>query len=401
MQYYSFSKISSFKNCPRQFKFENIEKASVEKPVTVEAYQGQAVHKTLENLYQLKTGGRLIPIDEMKKGYLEIWEGPDRDRIKVTREGLGVDDYVKTGAEALEWYYHEFQPFDEGKTIALEKMLNFPIDPNGRFGIRGKVDRITLRPDGVLEIVDYKMKTSLPTQSMLNDDEQMGLYQIGVSQAWPDFKKIELKQIFLRQGVVMSAEMNLDKIEEISYRIYQQILEIEDAKINDNFPIKESGLCDWCVYFELCPAKRHQLALDGEITDDFDAKSGRELASKYLDLNRQIKILKTDLDTLKADIVQYCEATDVKNLAGDIGSLNVTAYESDALPTKTENETAYLDMSLLAREAGLDECFKLDQNVLYKEFYKKNRLDDSLKDRLQKYLIKKRKESIRSYYKKM
>ena len=46
MLYYSYSKLNTFNNCPRQYKFENIEKVTVEKPVQVAASALQA-EKTL------------------------------------------------------------------------------------------------------------------------------------------------------------------------------------------------------------------------------------------------------------------------------------------------------------------------------------------------------------------
>lgn len=400
MQYFSHSKIDSFLKCPRQYKFVNIERAAVEKPVTVEIFVGQSIHLALEKLYQMKSGGKLISSEEIGKVYLDFWEGPDRDRIKITREGMGMDDYIKEGSVALDWYYKQFQPFDEGKVIALERMLNFPLDPGGRFGIRGKVDRITLREDGVVEIVDYKMKKTLPTQQSFDDDEQMGMYQIGVMTAWPDFDRIELKQIFLRQGLTMTATMDKDKIDEIRYRVYQNILEIIKATEDDNFPTKESMLCNWCVYNELCPAKRHRLALDDEITADFDAKMGRELASRYLKINDEIRTRKSQLEALKKDIVRYCDEVDVSNLAGDIGSVSLRVAESETFPSKSENEKAFLEMSHLARQSELDECFKLDQNILYKQFFVKERLENNLMEKLTDFLVKKRRETIRTYYKK-
>jgi RecB family exonuclease len=397
---YSNSRIGTFETCPRQYKFEYIEKASVEKPVGVELFLGNAVHRVLEKLYTLKRNGRIQSLEEVLAFYHECWEGPDIDKIKVTREGLGVDDYIKVGAEALKKYYETMQPFDDGEVIALEKNINFPLDPNGRFSISGRVDRISRDKDGLVEIIDYKTKTSLPSQQVFDNDDQMGLYQMGVRYSWPDFQNIRLKQYFLRQGVTMMTTMDEERLEEIRYRTYQKILEIEKAQEEDNFPPKEGAICDWCVYFELCPAKRHRLTLEGDIAVEFDAKMGQEMAGKYLKLNSDKKIIESELRALKQDIVKYCEETDITNIMGDTGSLTLHVKEGEAFPSKSVDEEAFLAISQLAREAGLDESFKLDENVLYKEFYIKERLPEDLKERLKKYLIKKRQETLRTYYKK-
>lgn len=397
---YSNSKIGTYNTCPRQYKFGYIERASVEKPVGVELFLGNVVHRALEKLYTQKRNGRVQTLEEILEFYNECWEGPDNEKIKVTREGLGVDDYIKVGLDILKKYYDSYAPFDDGEVIALEKNISFPLDPNGRFVISGRIDRISRLADGKVEIIDYKTKASLPSQQVLNDDTQMGLYQLGVRHSWPDFNEIKLKQIFLRQGVVMSTTMDEDKLEEIRYRTYQKILEIEKATADDDFPPKEGAICDWCVYFGLCPAKRHKLTLDEEIDIEFDAKMGRELASKYLKLNRDKKVLDTELKALKGDIVRYCEEVDVTNIMADIGSIKITVRDSEVFPTKSGDEDAFLAISQLTREAGLDESFKLDEKVLYKEFYAKERLTDDLKEKLKKFLINKRQEILKTYYKK-
>ncbi len=397
---FSNSKIGTFNTCPRQYKFEYIEKASVEKPVGVELFLGNAVHRVLEKLYTLKRNGRIQTPDEMLKFYNECWEGPDIEKIKVTRDGLGVDDYIKVGSEALKKYYDMMHPFDEGEVIALEKNINFPLDPGGRFSISGRIDRISRNNNGLVEIIDYKTKTSLPSQHVFDNDEQMGLYQLGVMYSWPDFKDIRLKQFFLRQGVTMTTTMDNNRLEEIRYRTYQKILEIEKAQAEDYFPPKEGAICDWCVYFELCPAERHKLTLDEKIDIEFDARMGHDLAGKYLKLNSEKKILESELNALKQDIVRYCEEEDITNIMADTGSITLSVRESEAFPTKSGDEEAFLAISQLAREAGLEESFKLDERALYKEFYARERLPGDLKEKLKKYLIKKRQEILKTYYKK-
>ncbi|UCD93766.1 MAG: PD-(D/E)XK nuclease family protein [Candidatus Zixiibacteriota bacterium] len=396
---YSNSKIGTFRTCPRQYKFQYVEKAAVEKPVSVEAFLGDAVHRTLERLYRLKLNGRVQTADEMLKSYHEYWEGPDKDKRKVTRENLAVEDYINTGSDALKRHYEKYHPFDDGVTMALEKNIRFPLDPAGHFTLVGVVDRISRRDDGVVEIIDYKTSSVMPTQRSLADNNQMGLYQMGVKYLWPDFERIELKQIFLRQGMELKAVMDEEKLEEIRYRTYQAVLEIERAVGDDNFPPKESAICDWCIYYELCPAKRHRLALDEEIEVAFDADQGKDLAEQYLQLSESRKKIDSELKALKEDLVRYCAEFDVTNVAATEGSVTVSATESESFPTKSDNEKEYLAISLLAREGGLEECFKLDPRVLYKEFFARKRLPEDLEARLKKYLIKKRQSIVRTYFK--
>lgn len=395
---YSYSKIGQFRNCPRQYKFNYIEKATVEKPVSVEMFLGSAVHRALEKLYKFKVNGRIQPEEEMLADYHKDWEGPDRDRIKVTKEYMGIDDFINIGNEALAKYYKMYHPFDEGEIIGLEKNASFPLDPANRFMIRAKLDKLVQRPDGVVEIVDYKTQSRLPTQQDLDNNLQMGLYQHAVNFLWPQFDKIELKQIYLRQGIAMSTVMSQDKLDELKQDSINLILEIEQAGRDDDFPVKESALCDYCPYFELCPAKRHRRALDDEAADVINPETGKELAEKYLHLNEEKKKIESELKALKEDIVGYCDKTDMVRLDSDTGFIKITSTEKDGFPSKTEDNNAFIKMSQLARAAGLDECFKLEPNVLFKELFAREKLDEELTEKLSKFVRKKRNDTIRTSY---
>ncbi len=396
---YSYSKIGQFQNCPRQYKFNHIEKATVEKPVSVEMFLGSAVHRALEKLYKFKVNGRIQPEEEMLADYHKEWEGSDRDRIKVTKEYMGIDDFINTGAKALAKYYKMYHPFDEGEIIGLEKNASFPLDSANRFMMRAKLDKLVQRKDGVVEIVDYKTQARLPTQQDLDNNLQMGLYQHAVNFLWPQFDKIELKQIYLRQGIAMTTVMDQDKLDMLKQDSINLILEIEQAARDNDFPVKESALCDYCPYFELCPAKRHRRAIEDEASDVLNPETGKELAEKYLLLNEEKKKIESELNALKEDIIGYCDKTDMVRLDSDSGFIKITSTEKDGFPTKTEDNKAFMRLSQIARAAGLDECFKLETNILFKELYAKEKLDENLTEQLSQFVRKKRSDIIRTNYK--
>jgi hypothetical protein len=391
---YSYSQLNQFRGCPRKYKFQYIERAVVERPVSVELFMGSKVHQALERLYNLKVHNQIQSRDEMLDFYHSQWEGPDKAKIKVVREYLAVDDYIKIGADSLGKYYDMYYPFDEGEILGLEKNINFPVDKDSRFIIRGKIDKIVKRDDGQVDIVDYKTGREVQSQPKLDNDLQMGLYQIGLNYIWPMFDKIELKQVYLRQGIEMKTIMPPDKIDEIRYDTYQKILEIENARREDNFPPKESALCDWCVFYELCPAKRHRLKIDDQVTDEIDPGVGRDLVDRYLEKDRQKKLLDVELKALKDDIVGFCEKADLSRLDSDSGHVSVKISESGAFPSKTADEKAFAELSFLVREAGLVECFKLDIGTLYKEFFIKEKLPADLTERLRQYIIRKKKAQV-------
>ena len=106
--------------------------------------------------------------------------------------------------------------------------------------------------------------------------------------------------------------------------------------------------------------------------------------------DKEIKTKSAELKALKDDVVRFCDESDLTKLSSKAGDLNVRFSETEEFPSKTANADAYLNISMLARDAGLDEAFKLDQNVLYKEFYRAEKLPRDLRDKLGVFLIKKR-----------
>jgi putative RecB family exonuclease len=399
MQSFSYSRIGTFKNCPRQYKFAYIEKPAVEKPVSVEAKLGSSVHFSLEKLYKYLVNGKILDKSVLLEDYMKRWEDQDRDRIKVVREYMDVDDYIKVGASALEKYYDRYHPFDGGEVLGLEKNISFPLDPPNRFTIRSKLDRIMRRADGTVEIIDYKTGGMLPSQQDIDRDVQMGLYQIGLQHLWPQYEKVELKQIWMRQQTELVTVMPAARLEEIRYAVYQDILAIENARRLDDFPPKESSLCDWCVYFDLCPAKRHRLALDRNDVEEFDAARGEKLAEDYLRINEQKKKLEAELKALREDILRYSEQTELTRLDSKIGHVRVSSSEAEGFPSMSEDENAFVRISVLARQAGLEECFKLDGNALYKEYFLKERLDAGMMEKLRQFLRSRRTDRITASYK--
>lgn len=387
---YSHSSIDTYNNCPRQYKFAYVERVSVEKKLTADLYLGSVVHKALENLYRTKLNGRVMPFEELLAFYNRQWDETEKNRLVVVRESDSIEAFIEIGRIGLKKFYDKFAPFDNGQTLIIEEFVDFPLDPNGRFNIRGKIDRMARLGDGSVEIIDYKTQAMLPTQVALDNDDQMALYLMAVRQLWPDFKNIRARQVFIRHGVEMTANMSDDKLDEIRYAIYQNILEIEDAAKNDNFPPKESSLCNWCEYYNLCPAKRHQRALEGNQDEQFDEKVGEKLAEQYITLDTDIKSKTAELKALKEDIIRFCEESDLTKLYSAAGELNARFSEGEEFPSKTANSDAYLNLSILARDAGLDEAFKLDQNVLYKEFYRSDKLPPELKQKLGVFLVKKK-----------
>ena len=396
---YSHSSLGTYNSCPRMFKFRYIQKVTIPKVLPAHIYLGNVVHHLLKKVYDIAAVGKLLPQDELVKDYTAEWQKPIISQISVTSEHMAVDDYIEIGRKMLIDYYEEYQPFDQGTHLGSELNISFPL-PGTNFGFRAVIDRLWRREDGVVEICDYKTG-KLPAQGV-NDEtfrRQMGLYQLAVQSNFPDFESIELAQYFLKHGVRISCRLRPDELEELVEKFRLEISESIDAERRDDFPTKESGLCPYCDYLSLCPAKRHSAYLDGEIAADNDVQVSMEQASKladrYIEINEQYNQARQKREALKEDIASVAEELGLERLAGSEADIKVRVVDEEKLITKTEDPRKFADLSHLVRQWDVDECFKLDNSFVMKQLLQKGKLSPEQQQKLGEYINSRRSSTVR------
>jgi len=388
---YSHSALDAYRTCPQQFKFAYLDKVQTEKRVTADAFMGNAVHRALNHLYEVASYEKLLPKEDLVAYYDRIWEEADKEHLTVVKESLGVDDYIRTGRSMLEKYYEKHQPFSEGTTIGLELMLSFLLPgTSARFSAR--VDRLWQRPDGVV--------ATLPRGGRYPKFFfQMGIYQLAVQETYPPFDQIELAQYFLKLDQVVRHRMSPEELDELVAELKHTIAETIHAEKLDTFPTSEGPLCDYCAYFNLCPAKRHRLLLKregGEAKDKEEittAEAAAELAEKFLELDARIKSLKGEHEALKGQLSEAARTLEINKLQADSGTVSVSRKMVDRFVTKTVDRDGFANLTFLVRQLGLDDYLQPDTNALMKDIYGKGRLSEEDEKKLAEYII--RKEEIR------
>ena len=78
-----------------------------------------------------------------------------RDNIVIIKEGYNQDNYCKMAEKYISDYYRRYDPFDQGKTIAIEDRILISLDNSGYYKLQGYIDRLTEIKDGFYEIHDY------------------------------------------------------------------------------------------------------------------------------------------------------------------------------------------------------------------------------------------------------
>jgi len=357
---YSHSRIETFKNCPKKFYFQYIEKPEIEEKNGIEAFLGSMVHLALEKLHKDLKFTKVNSLEEILYYYSEEWEKNFDSTIEIVRKEYTKEHYKGMGKRFLTDYYNKYQPFDQGKTIGLEMeiTLKFLDEQNIIYNLIGYIDRLTMITEEYFEIHDYKTNAHTKTQEEVDKDNQLALYAIAIKRMYPTVKRVDLVWHFLESGLEMRSTRTDEELDVLEQEIINSIKEIERKTTTNVFPTKESTLCDWCSYKELCPAKNHLVMLKKLPENEYLKDEGVKLVEKYLELTKQKKEvvdkIDPELEKIKFAILNYSKTNNSERVYGTNGnSILVKEYENYSLPEKGTRERDALDKKL--KDTGIWE----------------------------------------------
>ena len=184
--------------------------------------------------------------------------------MRIVREDQTIEDYYEKGQLYLENYYHKYQPFDQDQTQGIEMKVLFNLDSDGQYKMQGFIDRLGKDESGTFWIHDYKTSARKLSEEDAKFEDQLALYQIGLSQnpkIGPGAKvKLAWHFVAFDKDLVVS-ERNAKEVEWLKKKYVSKIQEIEKAKV---FPVKPSRLCGWCEYLSLCAGGKAYLESKGK-----------------------------------------------------------------------------------------------------------------------------------------
>ena len=271
MTIYSYSRINTYFTCPAQFQFRYIEKRPSPVAEGIELFLGSRFHETMEFLYH-QVPKKIPTVNEMVDYFKNHWEKhwqqslqKQKDKnfketLRIVNEGQSAEDYFQKGLLFVENYYHQYHPFDQDKTEGIEIRVTFDLDSKGQFKMQGFIDRLGRDDEGTLWIHDYKTSSRKISEEDVKTEDQLALYQIGLTQNPKYGAKEKIKLIwhfvaFEKDQVV--SERNPKEISWLRDKYISKIQTIEKAK---SYPTKPSVLCSWCEYLSVCSDGQQSVA---------------------------------------------------------------------------------------------------------------------------------------------
>jgi len=362
MLVYSYSKINTFKQCPRKFAFTYIEKPAVPKIKPIETFMGDIIHRALRKLYEDRLFNKILSEEELLSYFEEEWQRSYSPEVQIIRSQFSVEDYLKTGKVSLKKYYQRHYPFDQSQTLGLEYKITVELEKD--IFLTGIIDRLAKDSKGVYEIHDYKTNRELLPHKNNQENRQLSLYQLAIEVNYPDVKEIKLIWHYLLFDTSITVRnLPADK-ETLKKEILQEIFLIEKSR---EFPTRPSNLCDWCEFQRICPAWQHKFQ---KSENPHLAEEPSLLVQKLALLEEEFaqieKEYKEERALLKEALIEYALKHGLERIFGDEYVAKIKKSLSIIFPKKGEKEREDLEQRI--KELGLwEELSDLNLKALEKK----------------------------------
>jgi putative RecB family exonuclease len=233
--------------------------------------------------------------------------------------------------------------------------------------------------------MDYKTNASMKDQEEADEDRQLAMYSIWVKDKFKDAKSVKLIWHMLAFNKDAVSERTDKQLKELQEDVTNLIKEIEKATKENNFPRKQTALCDYCVYKEQCPSFKHEAELNKiEDVEKFKENEGVKLVDEFSEIKTKLSELKNQEDEFKEKLINYSKQFEIDVVYGSNKKCSVKEFEKIVMPEDDEDKAKLIK---LIKDLGVYEecsmlCYpKLNSKVLKDEIDKKiQKMVDIVKD---------------------
>jgi len=379
MTTYSNSRVSTYENCPYQYKLHYIDKVEVETPTTIEPFMGDMVHQTLEFLYKNKKFKKRVAKNILIKFYRDLWNKNYSDDIRIVKadkENVGADNYRKMGEQFISDYYDRMKPFEQITILGLETQDRMTLPDGNQWHVR--IDKLGCDDKGNYYVCDYKTNARMKDQEEADSDRQLAMYSIWVKDKFKDAKSVKLIWHMLAFNKDAISERTDKQLKELQEDVTNLIKEIGKATKENNFPRKQTALCDYCVYKEQCPSFKHEAELNKiEDVEKFKENEGVKLVDEFSEIKTTLTELKNKEDEFKEKLINYAKQFEIDIIYGSNKKCSVKEFEKIVMP---EDKTELIE---LMKKKGIWEDFVMLNYMKLNSGVIKGNIDEEIKNKVE------------------
>ncbi|MBI4080896.1 MAG: ATP-dependent helicase [Candidatus Levybacteria bacterium] len=239
--YISYSQINAFQTCPLHYKLRYI--LNVPTPPSPALSYGLSVHNTLRDFFQLVRAKEKMKAEGIHDLLKKNW-------IRLGYTSKIHEEQAYKQADTMLFSVAKNSLLEPAETLALELPFQFFIK---QLKVGGRIDRIDRKPDGRIEIIDYKTGSNIPDEKKVQEDLQLTFYALaateihdGILNRTPD--DIILTLYYLEANKRISTVRTKDELEAAK----EKILTIVDDIAKSDFLCYGSIFCKNCEYKMLC-----------------------------------------------------------------------------------------------------------------------------------------------------
>ncbi len=351
---YSHSRISTYENCPYQYKLRYIDRKKPEIPTTIEAFMGSMVHESLEHLYKLKKFKKRIAKSSIIKFYRDLWKKKYSDDIlivKADKENVNADNYKKMGEKFISDYYNRMKPFEQMTILGLETMDRMTLSDGNQWHVR--IDKLGCDNEGNYFVCDYKTNARMKDQEEADADRQLALYSIWVKDKFKDAKSVKLIWHMLAFDKDAVSERTDEQLKKLQQEVVDRIKEIENAT---EFPRKQTALCNYCGFKSECPSFKHEAELEKiEDVKKFKEDEGVKLVDEFSEVKTKLSEFKKAEDEFKGKLIAYTKQFGVDVVYGSNKKCSIKEFDKVVMP-EGEDRDKFIEM---LKEKGLWEDWNM------------------------------------------